>query len=370
MKEKYNEFVFPRIGWVYLSLFICLLAWVGVLYFHVSSWLLKGLLIVFSLYSGLISAYSIPQIVTEVLEILNHNKYFTMFMNDLHVRMFATLYMNLLINFIYAALNVINGIRYDSNWQMALGLYYIILAMMRFYLLSYVNKYETQKGMKAGEIEIQEFKKYRMTGWFLILILIPLVWILLQMIEENHSYNYSGAMIYVMVLFNIYVWGMVIFSQMMNGKADNIILTSTRAIGLACALVSTLALLTSVLTNIGYQHEVFSREAMIALLGMVECLIIFSIAVHMINRAHWIISMNSMPRRFRQKVSLKEKRQARKEAMAKEKEIYAQFIADHWQGNEIKYANHGSRVTSKRPDQKRNEDKEQEEPVLELSAKS
>jgi hypothetical protein len=333
-KEKLKDYLYPNIKWVYF----CALASIilaTVLYHH-PQWplLVQILLIVFCLYSFVIFCFSLPQFVGEVFTLLNKNKYISRFLNDLNVRMFVTLYLNALINSLFAFMNLFFGIMYDSTWQIAISCYYFVLIIARFYLLSYLNREDLRNGRNSGENMLADFQKYEMTGVFLLVILIPIVWILVQMLEENQSYNYNGFMLYVMAAFNVYVWGMVIYGQMMYGKIDNPLMTANRAIALACALMSVLCFETAWLNHYTISIGVIDREVIIALTGMVVCLSIFGVGVHMVYRGWGILSLNRMPRKYRKKVSLKEKHRIRKEIKAQHKAQYEAYMKEHWGGRE------------------------------------
>lgn len=332
--EKIREIIYPHILWVYASIPISLLLLVCKFYFHWTSLWISIPIYLFSLYVFVICSFSIPQIVSEIYTFLSRNKYLHMFMEDVNVRMFVTLYLNSLITTLFAAMNAINGLQYESDWLLAISCYYLVLTATRFYLLTHVNRQEVKKNsLSMGESLLDEFKKYKMTGYFMIVLLVPIIWILLQMIEANRSYTYSGFMLYVMAAFTLYSWGMVLYGQMMYGKIDNPVLTCNRVIAVAAACMSLLAVETAFLNNIDTGSELITREVIISLTGFVICLTLFGIGVHMVNRARGILSLNYVPRRYREKQSLSVRIKNMKTSYAKDREAYEQYFQDRFEVN-------------------------------------
>lgn len=337
-KKKIDSIIkfilYPNIRWVYTCFFV------GIFFMLVShigmdrlEWRIGS--DIFMFYSTVIFCFSIPQVVSEIFNLLNRNKYISLFLNDVNVRMFVTLYMNLIITSVYAFLNLFSGIENGSHWQIAIALYYIILTLTRFYLLTYVNRMEGGIQKTKGAELLLDFEKYQMTGWFLMVLCIPIVWILVQMLEENASYQYSGFMLFVMFAFNIYLWVLTIYGHMMYRKIDAPILTSTRAIAFAGALMSLLAFETAWLSEYPIHSDLISRELVVSFTGFFALLIIGSMGIHMIKRAHSILSLNKLPRKYRNKVTLKERRRIMKENYAKEKARYEEYMKENWENGAL-----------------------------------
>lgn len=335
-KEKLNDFLYPNIKWVYGNFFAALALLVLVHYCLPDSFIALFLSLVYAAYGLTLLCFSLPQVVSEVFTLLNKNKYLAIFLNDLHVRTFVTLYFNIMSTTLLGCLNILQGVVNQSNWMIALACYYFVLTITRFYLLTYVNRSDEQKKRKPGEVILSDFRKYRTTGVFLLLLIVPLIWILVQMIEEHQAYSYNGFMFYVMAVFNLYIWGMTIFGHMMYRKIDNPVLTSTRAVAFACALVSLLAFETAWFRNEAATGIHAYRDIIIALTGTVSLLIIFCIGVRMVARAHTIISMNTVPRRFREKVDKKSLRAEKRASYAAQKAVYEQYITSILEPDEFK----------------------------------
>ena len=124
-----------------------------------------------SIISYVISAYTLtlwcvrlPQTVRFFGKLKKENKYLIRWKADARLRVNVSLYKTLLWNTAYAALNAGMGIYHRSFWFGSLAIYYILLAVMRFYLLLYSKRHKICENM------IIELKKYRACGIILLIM--------------------------------------------------------------------------------------------------------------------------------------------------------------------------------------------------------
>ncbi len=259
---------------------------------------------------------------------LNRHKYTSMFVNDVNVRIFVSLYFNMIITTAYACFDLFTGLVDHSEWLVAISFYYLVLTVIRFYLLSYVNRHHGRQKI-AGRKFLEDLKRYKFTGIMLLVLLVPYCWIAFMMLEKNQSYSYRGLMLYVMAGFTIYQWVMVVFGHIVYRKIDAPILTSTRALNFACSIVSLLSFETAWFSGYGE-----TRQILVALSGTAGGIAVFGVAFGMISRAHSILSLNFVPG-GKDRLKFWDALQQKKADYAQEKEKYNAYIEKHWNTDEI-----------------------------------
>ncbi|MDE7207527.1 MAG: hypothetical protein K2N90_10300, partial [Lachnospiraceae bacterium] len=116
------------------------------------------------------------------------------------------LYQGFAINLFYVGVKMFSGIYYQSVWFVTLAVYYILIALMRFSLLHYVQK-------NAKNISL-EWRRYRLCGIILLFMNIALAGIVILMVHQNSGFEYPEMLIYMMAMYAFYamitaVWNVV-----------------------------------------------------------------------------------------------------------------------------------------------------------------
>ncbi len=189
-----------------------------------------------------------------------------------------TLYGGLLVNLLYAAMNLFSGIRYHSTWFIALAFYYILLSVMRAMLARYVHR------RSVGEDVLSEFKRYRACGIILLFMNQALVGIIVSMVVKNRGFSYPGFMIYAMAMYAFYITISAIINVVKYRRKGSPVMSAAKVINLTAALVSMLSLETAMLAQFGSDETEF-RRIMLASSGGVICAIVLTMAIYMIVRA-------------------------------------------------------------------------------------
>lgn len=184
----------------------------------------------------------------------------------------------LVINLLYAILNLFSGLTYQSTWFIALAFYYTLLSVMRAVLVRYVHR------NSVGENIISEFKRYRACGIILLLMNQALVGIIIYMVTQNRGFSYPGVMIYAMAMYTFYITISAIINVVKFRKRGSPLLSAAKVISLTAALVSMLSLETAMLTQFGSDQPGF-RRLMLGASGGVVFLIVLTMAVYMIVRS-------------------------------------------------------------------------------------
>lgn len=207
------------------------------------------------------------------------NKFGNRYMTDAVFRTHVSLYASLSVNLLYVAINVFSGLMYRSAWFWVLSVYYIILAVMRFLLVRYVGR------NNIGDNLIGEWKRARACACILTLINLFLTGAILMIMYQNKGFAYNGILIYVMAMYTFYITTLAVINIIKYRKYQSPILSVTKVITLAAALVSMLSLETAMLTAFGEETSELTKQILIAATGAGISVVVLTMSSYMIIRS-------------------------------------------------------------------------------------
>ena len=207
------------------------------------------------------------------------------YFSDVRFRTEISLYQGLVINLLYIALKLFSGVRYRSYWFIALAIYYILLAFMRFLLLR-----RGKKKMDRTPMD-EEIRRYRLCGIMLLVMNQALMGIVVYMVQQNKGFDYPGYLIYVMALYAFYAVITAAVNIVKFRKHGSPVLSAAKAINLVAAMVSILSLETAMLAQFGGDDTPDFRQLMTASVGGGVCTIVIGMAAFMIWRSGKLIKM-------------------------------------------------------------------------------
>ena len=200
------------------------------------------------------------------------------FFDDVRFRTEISLYQGLFINLLYIAMKMFSGIYYRSFWFIALAIYYILLAVMRFMLLRRSKKKRYKTPMET------ELYRYRLCGITLLVMNQALAGIVVYMVQQNRGFDYPGLLIYAMAVYSFYSIITAVINIVKFRKHGSPVLSAAKAINLVAAMVSILSLETAMLAQFGGDDETF-RAVMTGATGGGICIIVIGMAIYMIWRS-------------------------------------------------------------------------------------
>ena len=207
------------------------------------------------------------------------------YFSDVRFRTEISLYQGLVINLLYIALKLFSGVRYRSYWFIALAIYYILLAFMRFLLLR-----RGKKKMDRTPMD-EEIRRYRLCGIMLLVMNQALMGIVVYMVQQNRGFDYPGYLIYVMAAYSFYAVITAVINLVKFRKYESPVLSAAKAINLVAAMVSILSLETAMLAQFGGDDAPEFRQLMTASVGGGVCTIVIGMAAFMIWRSGKLMKM-------------------------------------------------------------------------------
>ena len=212
-------------------------------------------------------------------EKFHQNTYAARYLTDAAFKIRVSLYIALLIDMIYVAVNGAASAIYRTFWFGIFAVYHAVMAIMRFVLARYAAYNEL--GAKRQE----ELRRVRLCGYILFAVNLSLLGAVLMMIYFDRGFSYYGVMIYVMALYTFYMTATAIVDLIKLKKYNSPVMSAAKVIKLTGAMVSMLSLETAMLSQFGTDTAPQTRRIMIAATGAGICIIIAVMAVYMIVRS-------------------------------------------------------------------------------------
>ena len=184
----------------------------------------------------------------------------------------------------YGAYNFTLCILETSVWYGVLAAYYILLASMRGGVITYHGK--KRKAYKSGKVveneKIKGIKRYRNCGIMLVVMTFALMVAVLQMALIHRAFEHTGMMIYAAAAYTFYKVTMSIINIVKAKKQTDITVQAIRNINLADAMVSILALQTSMINAFGESEDMAHADALNGATGAAVCILVFALGIYMI----------------------------------------------------------------------------------------
>ena len=207
------------------------------------------------------------------------NKYANRYLSDTAYKTHINLYRSLLIDLVYAGTNALSSYVYHTHWFALFALYHGILAVMRFLLLRYLRKHSLGSD-RAGEL-----RRARLCACILLTVNLALSGAVLMMVHFRRGLEYPGVLIYAMALYTFYLTMTAILEMVQYRKYRSPILSMTKIIKMASALVSMLLLETAMFSRFGGDMPYEHQRIMIMATGGGIAAIVVAMASYMIVRA-------------------------------------------------------------------------------------
>lgn len=236
--------------------------------------------------SYFLSAYALtivcvraPAIIRKGKTFKEENKYVYRYLTDAHLRVKISLYTSLALNTAYAIFQLGLGFYHASVWFYSLAVYYVLLAVMRYFLLK-----ETVKG-KLGVNLLKELLLYRFCGVLLLVMNLALAVIVFYIAWQNRGFEHHPITTIAMAAYTFATLTKAIINVVKYRKYQSSVMSASKVISLVTACVSMLTLETAMLTAFGEQDDPAFRQTMTALTGAAVCLFVLFMAIYMIVRA-------------------------------------------------------------------------------------
>lgn len=213
-------------------------------------------------------------------------KYTGLYLESRDFRAETALYTGLAINLLYACYNGVLGIHNRSLWFVTLGVYFLLVGVIRFVLMIRVRESKSAASSYTDR-KLYEYAAYRLCGCMVMALNIVIAGIAVVVIK-NGGYNYhSRLMTIISAAFTFYCFISSAANVVSFRRRDNAILSAAKDLNMIGALVSMYSLQATMLHAFGSNDEENFRDIMNIITGAVVFAAVFIIASYMvINGTH------------------------------------------------------------------------------------
>lgn len=221
----------------------------------------------------------LPKQYGQIKETIYENPLGNRFLTDRVFRTKISLYFSLTVNLLYVGIHFWSWHLSRSWWFVVLATYYVIMALMRFLLVRYVQR------NRIGTSLPDEWKRSKICAYILLLINLSLSGAVLMILYQNRGYDYPGIMIYVMALYSFYATTHAIVDIVKYRKIGSPVMSTAKIVSLSAALVSMLNLETAMFAQFGAEMSVAHQHIFIILTGAGVSVTVVTLCVILIVKA-------------------------------------------------------------------------------------
>lgn len=240
-----------------------------------------------SFYGLVLVCLRIPDIIRWVQRFRRENKYYQLYSSDVQLRINLSLYFAVGFNAVYALFQLCLGLWHRSAWFYAIAGYYLLLALMRLTLVRHTRHHA------AGEDNSAEWRKYRLCGWLLLVMNLALAIFTLYFVFRIRVFLHHEITTIAMAAYTFTALTLAIVNAVRYRKYGSPAYSAAKAISLASATVSMLALENALLTTFGEGENELFRQIMLGASGAAVILVVQGIALYMIVNAGKKLRINN-----------------------------------------------------------------------------
>lgn len=221
----------------------------------------------------------IPYLIRFFKTVKNENRYARMWLEDTRLRVNISLFGSLAWNTLYGLFQIWLGVVHRTFWFGSLGVYYICLAVMRYFLVSHTRRYAPGERMRS------ELIKYRACGWIFLVMNLALSLIVFFMLYWDRTFAHHMITAIAMAAYTFTTFTVAIVSMVRYKRYNSPVFSAAKAISFAAACVSMLTLTSTMLTTFGDgAMEPLARKMILGSVGVAVILVVVGMAVGMIAR--------------------------------------------------------------------------------------
>lgn len=220
--------------------------------------------------------FKMPYLIKRFKSFKAENKYARKWREDARLRVNVSLYGALAFNVLYGVFQLWLGVYHRTLWFGSFGVYYLLLAVMRYFLARHTARYA------AGEKMRTELIRYRASGAVLLLMNLALSLIVFFMIYWNRTFRHHTITAIAMAAYTFTAFTVAIVNVVKYKKYNSPVFLASKIIGLAAALVSMLTLESTMLTAFGGTMAPTEQRVILGATGGAVSALIIAMAVYMI----------------------------------------------------------------------------------------
>lgn len=233
----------------------------------------------FSAYALIILCARVPWLIENIGKIKSYESV-SLYMSNVQLKAKTTLHISVAMNTVYAIFQLGLGIVHKSVWFYSLSGYYLLLAIMRFFLLRGV------KTLGSGDNLLKEIKRYRFCGIVLCAMNLALGVIVFYITWQNRGFVHHSITTIAMAAYTFTAFTLAIINMVRYRKYNSPLLSAAKAVSLVSACVSMLTLETAMINAFDETNNIAFRMGMTMATGTAVCAFVLIMAIYMIVKAN------------------------------------------------------------------------------------
>lgn len=276
LKKLGKKLVFPHIVLV-LALFplsMILLAYAMI--FEGAESIVSFISYGLSFYALTILCVRIPDIIKMINRFKNENKFIVKYRENVNFRINISLFGSLILNVAYSVFQLCLGLYHKSFWFYSMAIYYILLTLVRTYLVMHTKKY------KPGDELLAEYKRYNFCGWILLVLNLAVTMMIFFIIYFDRTFYHHQITTIALAAYTFITFSLSIYNFIKYRKYKSPVYQAAKSINLVAACVSMMTLTTTMLTTYGTEDIIEFKKILLTCVGIIISLFILIIAIQII----------------------------------------------------------------------------------------
>lgn len=276
LKKLCKKLVFPHIVLV-LALFplsMILLAYAMI--FEGTESIVSFISYGLSFYALTILCVRIPDIIKLINRFKTENKFIVKYRENVNFRINISLFGSLILNVAYSVFQLCLGLYHKSFWFYSMALYYILLTLVRTYLVMHTKKY------KPGDELLAEYQRYNFCGWILLVLNLAVTMMIFFIIYFDRTFYHHQITTIALAAYTFITFSLSIYNFIKYRKYKSPVYQAAKSINLVAACVSMMTLTTTMLTTFGTEDIIEFKKILLTCVGIVISLFILIIAIQII----------------------------------------------------------------------------------------
>lgn len=229
-----------------------------------------------SFYALTVLCIKIPSIIKAINKFKSENKYYKRYKEDVNLRINISLYASLVLNISYSVFQLCLGLYHNSFWFYSMAVYYILLSLVRFYLVNYTKQY------KPGDKVLLEYKKYNFCGWIMLLMNTAVTVIIFFIIHFDRTFYHHQITTIALAAYTFLTFSLSIYNFVKYRKYNSPVYSAAKTINLICACVSMMTLTTTMLTTFGSNDVLEFKKVLLGIVGGLVSVFILATSIQII----------------------------------------------------------------------------------------
>ncbi len=232
---------------------------------------------VLSAYTLTVWCFKIPDTVRFLKKFRDENRYAKIWRENARLRVNVSLYSSLVWNALYGLFQLWLGFYHRTFWFSSLGAYYVLLGVMRFFLVRHTTSFALRENIR------DELRKYRACGVILLFMNLAISIIVFFMVYFGRTFQHHMITAIAMALYTFTALALAIVNLLKYRKYKSPVYSAAKITSLAAALISLLTLESTMLTTFGEETmTVRGQQWMLGLTGALIAALVVSAAIYMI----------------------------------------------------------------------------------------